>query len=55
VAEGAEEFTAAIEKALGEKNPDIVQRRIEYAKANTWPSRAGQVMEIFEKLIGDAR
>jgi hypothetical protein len=55
VAEGAEEFVAAIEKALDEDNADVARKRVEYARANTWSSRADQVMEIFDKLIGDSK
>jgi len=55
MASGAENFVAAIERALSERDAERVRRRIEYAKANTWASRAEQVVAIFRELLGGGR
>jgi len=39
----AEDFAAKVDLAVTEKSPGLVQRRIEFAKANTWASRVDQI------------
>ena len=43
IGHSAEDFAAEVDQAVGEKSPDLVQRRIEFAKANTWASRVDQI------------
>ncbi|TET33802.1 MAG: glycosyltransferase family 1 protein [Planctomycetota bacterium] len=51
VAKGADAFIEAIERALEESDAGLVEKRVEYARANTWASRAEQVIEIIRKLL----
>jgi GT2 family glycosyltransferase/glycosyltransferase involved in cell wall biosynthesis len=43
IGHSAEDFAAEVDQAVMEKSPDLVQRRIEFAKANTWASRVDQI------------
>jgi glycosyltransferase involved in cell wall biosynthesis len=54
VAKGADAFVEAIERALEESDAGRVEKRVEYARANTWAFRAEQVIEIIRKLIEGA-
>lgn len=50
VADGTDEFTAAIDGAAAPQEEAMVQRRIAFARANSWRERASRV----EKAIGAA-
>ncbi len=39
LADGAEEFLAGLDKALGESDPALARRRIEFASRNSWADR----------------
>ena len=43
IGQDAEGFAAKVDLAVAEKSSDLVQRRIEFAKANTWGSRVDQI------------
>jgi GT2 family glycosyltransferase/polysaccharide pyruvyl transferase WcaK-like protein/glycosyltransferase involved in cell wall biosynthesis len=43
IASGAEEFAAKVDLAVAEKDPALAERRIEFAKANTWARRVDAI------------
>jgi len=43
IGKDAEDFAGKLDLALAEKDTDLVQRRIDFAKANTWTSRVQQI------------
>ena len=47
LAEHHEAFIQRIDAALSENDPDLVQRRLETANANTWAARIAQLEAIF--------
>ena len=53
IAEGPENFIAAIERAMSEKDETVRRKRIDYARENTWSSRAEQVIGLFDRLPGE--
>ena len=38
-----EDFARKVDEAIAEKDPDLVRRRIEFARANTWSSRVQEI------------
>ncbi len=50
IAENKEEFLKKIEIALKENNPEIKNKRIEFAKNNTWDDRYSILIANIEKL-----
>jgi glycosyltransferase involved in cell wall biosynthesis len=53
LAEGADEFVAAIEAALADDSPDAVARRRRLAERNTWEGRTERLLDLIGgKLAG---
>jgi glycosyltransferase involved in cell wall biosynthesis len=53
LAEGVEEFVAAVDRALDEDSPKAVARRQALAERNTWDARAERLLELIgERLEG---
>jgi hypothetical protein len=50
-----EEFIASIEDVLVNDSQDLMQRRIEYAKSNSWDVRAQQIIDIIARALRDAK
>jgi len=46
LAEGAEEFVAAVEAALAAESPEAVARRRELAEKNTWEARTERLLDL---------
>ena len=46
-----EEFVRAIQKALGENNPDLSRRRTEIARQYSWEKRIEEISQIVEKEL----
>ncbi len=45
IAHTAEEFAQHIDSAVEENDPDLVRRRVDFARANTWATRVGKIGE----------
>ena len=43
IGKDAEDFARKLDLALAEKDADLIQRRIDFAKSNTWTSRVEQI------------
>ena len=54
VAETAEEFVAAIETALNERDPELVRARREFAAASAPAARAAHKMELIERFLSSS-
>jgi hypothetical protein len=46
LADGAEEFVTAIERALASEAPDAVARRRAVANRNTWEARTERLLDL---------
>ena len=53
LAQGVDEFVAAVERALGDNGPDAAARRRALAEKNTWDARTERLLELIgERLAG---
>ena len=53
LAQGPEEFVAAVEAAFADGSPAAVDRRRELARSNTWDARTERLLDVIgEKLAG---
>lgn len=52
LADGADEFVAAIEAALANASPDAVARRQRLAEKNTWEGRTERLLELIARRLG---
>jgi GT2 family glycosyltransferase len=51
IGKDAGEFARHLDTALAERDPDLVQRRIEFARANTWTSRVQQIDAVVREAF----
>jgi glycosyltransferase involved in cell wall biosynthesis len=52
LAEGADEFVAAVEAALADDAPDAVARRQQLARENTWEGRTERLLDLIGARLG---
>ena len=52
LADGADEFVAAVEAALADDSPDAVARRQRLAEKNTWEGRTERLLELIGGRLG---
>ena len=55
LAEGPDAFLTAVEAALAEDDPELVMRRRDVARANTWEVRYHQIISHIEAVAGNSR
>jgi hypothetical protein len=48
-----DDFRLKIEEALNEDDPELVRKRQDVARANSWPNRIELIVEIISKALGD--
>lgn len=51
IAKNSNDFLAKLDLALNEKNPDLVNRRIEFSSKNTWQERINLLYPELEKVL----
>ena len=54
-APGATAFVAAVREAAAESDEALRARRVEVARANTWPARAAGMLSILEAAVDAAK
>ncbi len=53
IATGADQWIAAIRACLAESGPEVLTRRIEIARQNSWASRVERISELVERSMGN--
>jgi len=54
VAGSVEEFVAAVERALADRDAGATERRRELARENTWDGRTARLLQIVDERLGSA-
>ncbi|MDD5545955.1 MAG: ElyC/SanA/YdcF family protein [Candidatus Omnitrophica bacterium] len=51
IAENKEEFSACIDKALGEDDSSMIEKRVAYAQKNSWKNRIEEMSRLIEGAV----
>ena len=46
-----DEYAAHVDRAIGEDDPELRRRRVDYARANTWAARVASIDEAIQKTF----